>query len=553
MNARSYIEQMSIGLRPAVEHSGSAWTEMVPMRDGVKLKTLFYMPSTPGPWNVLVSRSPYLKNQEIYDYQGKIFSERGYGFICQYCRGTAGSEGEWTPFENEQQDGEDFLKWLEQQSYIKSIALYGYSYVAYTQWVLLDRLTPKVKTAYIVHFGTDRYHQMYSNGLFRHDIYTPWAKDNCSLMPPLPYEKAYEAGLYKPHLEADEAVWGIKLPWYREWISHTDYDAFWKESFWENLKSIPSKINIPIYLGCGWYDHHFDGMMRGYSTLSDFAKQHSKLLIGPWVHMKQPCIESSDTKDAYLTGLHGYEGALKWMDKIFLTSDLPSQEIYAYEINEGWKELSAWPGNTKHHVLYFHDNTLSSTPGQEQCLSYTYDPHDYIDTIGAECMCYAPLKKRGSVLQTIAEGSNRLYLFSDPFVYPFVIKGTIHIHLRVSTDVCDTAFIVKLMEVEEDGKAYNLRTCATTLRYRNDSSTPIPYQPSEIVDCEMNMWDIFWKLKKGSRLCLEITSSSFPEYNIHCNTETPWAMQKEMKIAHQKIWTGGVTGSYIDLPIECEK
>lgn len=183
MNARSYIEQMSIGLRPAVEHSGSAWTEMVPMRDGVKLKTLFYMPSTPGPWNVLVSRSPYLKNQEIYDYQGKIFSERGYGFICQYCRGTAGSEGEWTPFENEQQDGEDFLKWLEQQSYIKSIALYGYSYVAYTQWVLLDRLTPKVKTAYIVHFGTDRYHQMYSNGLFRHDIYTPWAKDNCSLCP----------------------------------------------------------------------------------------------------------------------------------------------------------------------------------------------------------------------------------------------------------------------------------------------------------------------------------------------------------------------------------
>lgn len=548
----SYIEHMSIGLRSRTCHQGKTWSRMVPMNDGKKLKTLFYMPDTPGPWNVLVSRSPYLKNQEIYDYQGKIFSERGYGFICQYCRGTGGSEGEWIPFENEKQDGKDFLEWLEKQNYIKSIALYGYSYVAYTQWILMDSLTPKVKTAYLVHFGIDRYHQMYCNGLFRHDIYTPWAKDNCGMTPPLPYQTAFDAGLYKPHIDSDQKFFHIELPWYRDWITHTDYDEFWKNSFWENLKSIPAKIKIPIFLGCGWYDHHFDGMIKGYSILSKFSKKHSKLLIGPWVHMKNPCIQARDTTNAYQDGLHGYEGALQWMDQIFLHSSLPNQQICAYEIGVGWKNLNEWPGINKHKIFYFHQNSLNLCPGPETYIGYTYDPHKIIETNGSECMCYAPLSKRGSVLQSIKNSDDRIYLYSHPFTKPAVIKGSIHVHLRVSTDVSDTAFIVRLLEIHPDGKAYNIRTCATTLQYRNDSPTPIPYNPSDIVECEMDMWDIFWKLEENIRLCIEISSSSYPEYHIHCNTDSPWAIQKEMYVAHQQIWIGGPNGSYIDLPFEIE-
>lgn len=521
------------------------------MRDGVKLETLFFMPNTDGPWTVLVSRSPYPRNRRIYDYQGKIFSERGYGFVCQYSRGVAGSEGDWTPFETERADGEDFLRWLEDQPYVKEIGLYGYSYVSFTQWILLDCLTPKVKTAYLVHFGTDRYHQMYCNGLFRHDIYTPWAKDNAGVPPP-PYQAAFDAGLYKPHIEADRVVFHMDLPWYREWISHPGYDSYWTESFWETLKNIPSKISIPVFIGCGWYDHHFDGMMRAYAKLPDDAKAHARLLIGPWNHMKNPAVDAYDVSDAFFSGIHGYEGALQWMDNVFKKAEPQLKGILAYEIGCGWKELPAWPGETRLQQLFLTQTGLSpSAPTEEGELHYTYDPNHFIETNGSECMCYAPPEKRGSVLQKMClDASERITLKSDPLDAPLTIRGKIRVHLRVATDAEDTAFVVRVLEGQPDGRVYNIRTGATTLRYRNDTPHALDYLPGQVVDCELVLWDIYWHLCTGSRIYVEIASSSYPEYNIHCNTAEPWAFQKEKKCARQRIILGGKNASRLEIPVE---
>ena len=550
---QTYQERMSVNLRPPICRSGKRWEEMVPMRDGVKLHTIFWMPDTDGPWPVLFSRTPYPKNQPIYEYQGKIFSERGYGFIYQYCRGTGASEGEWAPFENERLDGVDALQWLQQQDYIQSIGLYGFSYVAYTQWMVLDQLPPKVKTAYLVHFGTDRFRQMYANGLFRHDIYTPWAKDNCGADVIPPYEAALEAGLYKPHLEADRAVWNIDLPWYREWQTHPDYDSsFWKDSFWEELKAIPGKIQVPVYLGCGWYDHHFGGMMEGYRGLSVFAKEHSRLVMGPWVHHKQPCIDREDTDNAFAPGIHGYEGALCWMDRLLKNGELPEQEVMAYGVGQGWRELPHWPMKSQTRRYYFSSDGLTEKSDEEiSALEYTYDPGEIIETRGAECMCYAPLAWRGSRLQPEpGTRTDQISLISEPLQEKMTLSGSVTVHLRVSTDAEDTAFVVRLMEITPEGKSYNIRTGATTLRYRNDSDKAQNYTPNQQVTCELKLWDILWQLPEGARIRIDIASSSFPEYNIHLNTAESWAEQKDAVIARQKVWIGGDSGSYIDLPLE---
>lgn len=549
----SYTERMSIGLRAAEYIPGTCQEQMIPMRDGVRLRTLFYMPDTTEPCPILFTRSPYPKNQEIYDYQGKIFTERGYGFVIQYCRGTGGSEGEWAPFENEKEDGTDALKWLQEQDWIGNIGLYGFSYAAYTQWVVLDRLVPKVKTAYIVHFGTDRYRQMYSDGLFRHDIYTPWAKDNSGTGRKLPYEKALEAGRYKPHVEADREVWEMDLPWYRDWITHPDYDdPFWKNSFWEDLKGIPGKINIPVFLGCGWYDHHFGGMQEGYHSLSDYAKKHSRMVIGPWVHNKEECIDAKDTSDAFREGTHGYEEALRWMDRCLKQEEIPDSEVQVYNIGKGWEKKDSWPVCGTEKRFWFAENGLSETaPAETSALKYVYDPSDIIETEGAECMCYAPLAKRGSRLQ-MKEGSRSdvITLTSMPLDKELVISGVVKAHLNVSTDVEDTAFIVRLMEERADGNSYNIRTGAATLRYRNGSEKALSYTPGEQVSVDFRLWDILWTIPAGSKIRLDISSVSFPEYNIHLNTADPWALQKDAVTAQQSVWIG-CDGSYIDIACEC--
>lgn len=550
-----YINRMSVNLRSPCEKTGKVWDEMVPMSDGIRLHTLFYMPDTNGPWPVLFSRSPYPKNQEIYDYQGKIFSERGYGFVVQYCRGTEQSEGNWNPFENEQKDGVDALRWLAARGDIQSIGLYGFSYVGFTQWIVLDQLPKKVKTAYIVHFGTDRYRQMYSDGLFRHDIYTPWAMDNSEAGIGRSYSDAWKAGLYKPHICADREVWGMELPWYKEWISHPDYDEYWKNSFWEKLKQIPGKINIPICIGLGWYDHHFGGMMEAYQSFSKFSEKHSRMVIGPWEHMKHSCIEACDTSGAFSEGLQGYEGALCWFDKILKEENyLPDAEVIAYEVRDGWRKFETWPPKSKNCTWYFAEGKLKKNM-ETDCkpITYVYNPGEPVYTQGAECMCYAPLEERGSRKQNMTKRQDVLHFFSEEAEEDLSIAGSIRINLYVSTDAKDTTFVVRVMETAPDGTSCNIRTGAMTLRYRNGAEKSLEYHPGDIVKCEFKLWDIFWKLPKGYRLRIDVQSSSFPEYNIHYNTAEPWAAQKESVVARQNIWIGGDTPSSVTLPIEIKK
>ncbi len=552
MAVPKYTEHMSVNLRQSEFPTGRRFEEQITMRDGVKLHTVFWLPEGEGPHKVLFSRTPYPKGEATYDYQGKIFTERGYGFIYQYCRGIGKSEGVWEPFKNDRSDGIDSLNWLQNKDYIESIGLYGFSYVAYTQWIVLDSLPDKVKTAYLVHYGTERYNQMYSNGMFRYDIYASWAKNNSGAKVIPPYEASLEAGRYKPHIRADRDVWDMDLPWYRQWLENTDKASpYWAKSFWNILRSIPSKINIPVYIGCGWYDHHFGGMMEGYHNLSEFAKKHSRLVIGPWAHRKNACIDRVDTSDAFESGIHGYEGALKWMDKILKNKEIPDTEVIAYSIGEGWREFSKWDGNICSFRLYFSNGRLIQTPPEKSFMEYTYNPSDVIETRGAECMCYAPLEWRGSRLQPNPQYRDDLISFvSDSFEKEMVIKGKAKINLCVSSDAKDTAFVVRLMEITPQGESYNIRTGATTLRYRNGSDCPDCYIPNSKVVCEIKLWDILWKLSKGSKIRIDVSSSSFPEYHIHLNSEKNWAYEENEVTAHQKIWCGEADGSYIELPMD---
>jgi len=550
--APKYTEHMSVNLRAAQLRPGRRWEEKISMRDGVKLHTVFWMPEGNGPYKVLFSRTPYPKGELTYDYQGKIFTERGYGFIYQYCRGVGKSEGVWEPFKNDRDDGLDSLNWLQAKDYIEAIGLYGFSYVAYTQWIVLDSLPDKVKTAYLVHYGTERYNQMYANGMFRYDIYASWAKNNNGAEVIPPYQATLEAGHYKPYIKADRAVWNMDLPWYREWLVSTNKSsAYWKDGLWDILSKIPSKIDIPVYIGCGWYDHHLGGMMEGYRKLSDYAQKHSCLVIGPWAHRKNACVDRVDTTDAFERGIHGYEGALTWMDRILKEGEIPGKEVVAYGIGQGWREFSDWDENVEFQKLYFAYGRLDDKKKPEPFpVEYIYDPANVIETRGAECMCYAPLEWRGSRLQPDPQYREDMISFvSKPLEDEMVIKGQVKVNLCVSTDVEDTAFIVRLMEITSEGKSYNIRTGATTLRYRNNTISAMDYTPNSKVHCEIKMWDILWKLCKGSQIRIDVASSSFPEYHIHLNTKKTWAYEEEGCIAHQKIWCGD-DGSYVEVPIE---
>ncbi|HEY8367974.1 MAG TPA: CocE/NonD family hydrolase, partial [Thermodesulfobacteriota bacterium] len=73
---------------------------MVPMRDGVRLATDVYLPAlhgkpAPGPFPVVVERTPYDKRRAWHSITGRYFARRGYAAVLQDVRGRWGSEGEF--------------------------------------------------------------------------------------------------------------------------------------------------------------------------------------------------------------------------------------------------------------------------------------------------------------------------------------------------------------------------------------------------------------------------------------------------------------------------
>ncbi|MCI8614388.1 MAG: CocE/NonD family hydrolase [Lachnospiraceae bacterium] len=137
---------------------------------------------------------------------------------------------------------------------------------------------------------------------------------------------------------------------------------------------------------------------------------------------------------------------------------------------------------------------------------------------------------------------------SRPLKESITVLGKIRVNLDVGTDAEDTAFVVKVMEVMEDGKAYNIRTGITTLGYRGGSKKRQTYTPHTIVPISIEMWDVAWKIQKNSRLRIDITSSDFPQYCVHSNYAGCWAQARQNKDACQKIYFGKGHSSSVVFP-----
>src|SRR5258707_8681350 len=60
----------------------------VPMRDGIRLSAIIFLPHEPGRWPVIVERSPYgAKTSEWYVSRAMYYAKRGYAYVLQDVRG----------------------------------------------------------------------------------------------------------------------------------------------------------------------------------------------------------------------------------------------------------------------------------------------------------------------------------------------------------------------------------------------------------------------------------------------------------------------------------
>ena len=539
---------------PVTDQPGNQEEYFIPSSDGVRLETWLYFPlHSEGPVSTIAVRSCYPNQEELLVKKAEAFNRRGFGFAIQWCRGTHRSEGDWVPNVHEREDGLAFMDFLQQDARILNVGYWGDSYLAMTGWCMADAVPSKVKAMCLNVYGCFRHVSAYQDGLFRQDILTSWAMENAGKMVNADY---LESAAFRPQIEVDEKMWGIRLDWYRDWITHTDADdPYWEEGFWGMMKEIPSKIRIPLYIREGWYDHHLGSALCSWNALAEKTKAMSILEIGPWNHYSNVCIEHQTTKSLRNNSI---SGPALWFDGILRKGMEPAEEIRLYEVGgDTFEKYQEYPVPVKEsRVFYLRagsdpiNHKLTSAEGAEQSsVSYVYDPNDPVISHGAESTLHS-IQENGSLLQAEVNARGDVISFvSDSLQESLHVNGQISVHLFVSSDSRDTAFTAKLMEVFEDGSAYNVRGTITTLAYRNGASHRGTYRPGEIVKITLKMWDINWLFQKGSRLRLDISSSDFPQYAVHTNHEGVWSLQKDTIIAHQTLYTGGDTPSDVILPL----
>ena len=530
------------------------WSEefMLPV-EGAKLRTCGWFPETEEPVPVIVTRSCYPHQEAEFRVYGEEYAKRGFGFVVQWCRGTNGSGGSWEPNTWERQDGLGLMQYLSDRREVKNIGYWGNSYLASTGWCMADAVPEKVRSMYLGVYGTNRYTSVYQDGLFRQDIFTWWSMTNAGKKVEADY---LESCRYRPQMEVDEALWGVKLPWYRDWIGNTDRDSeYWSQAgFWKMMQEIPGQLKIPVFIRDGWYDHHLGSAVVTWKSLSEQAGAHSTLQLGPWRHEYDYALDGQSTEHLEDDSV---SSVYQWFTKTLKKEQLPKRQCQLYVVGaDRWITMEDLPEKRQTENLYldagsFTDGAaaLTQKPGKEAKATYTYDPEDPVMSHGTES-CFKSKREIGSLWQPECGYRPDVLSFrSQAYEQPLEMAGCIEVILYVSSDAEDTAFTAKIMEEFEDVRTVNIRSMITTLAYRNGAASRQTYTPGTVEEIHLHMWPIAWKTHPNSRIRVDISSSDFPQYAVHSNYSGIWSVQKRTKCAQQVIYTGMGRESRVILPV----
>ncbi|MBB2917077.1 CocE/NonD family hydrolase [Cupriavidus alkaliphilus] len=551
---------------PVVKDGISCTVEMMPTRDGVKLYTEVYKPVGNGKYPVIMARNPYGRLLGDGCFSGFLGStaaaqaSRGYVVIGQEVRGTNKSEGTFTPFVQEQNDGYDAVQWAAAQPWSNGkVGLTGGSYLGVTQWQAAITSPPNLFAFTPAITATD-YHDDFvgRNGVFDVELAHRWG---LIFVPDAMARQLAAQGL------SDEAItarvnewqatqtanmnWNSALPltgewnatakslapYIWDWYSHPTYDDFWAKI---DVQRQFSQVKVPALVSGGWYDILANGTIDGFLGLKQSggtpeARDGTMLVMDCCGHglakadpgqvtwgQNKTNVEALTTKflDKYLQGNdNGLDNEPRVQLSVLVPPDSGTSgdnfmfRTTAYPVpgtvNRAFFLSSGGNANTSSG-----DGSLSATIGsQGPADSFTYDPLDPVPTRGgkdaSQAFDQSEIEKRMDVL---------VYT-SDLLTEPMAVIGAVKVRFWAKTTAADTDFTAKLVDVHPDGYAHNVVDSIVRARYRHGSkSLPDPITPNTPYEYELKLGHTATLFKPGHRIRLEISSSNFPHYQRNLNT-----------------------------------
>ena len=535
-------------------------TIMVPMRDGVRLATDVYLPVCEEKVPTVLIRTPYGKNVGASMYYKWV--KRGYAVVVQDTRGREDSEGEWLPNCFEVEDGDDTLNWIAAQEWSDGgVGMTGGSYLGFVQWSAAASGNPHLKamlssmTAGSAFVDLPRRGGCYASGMLAWAFMVSGQRSNSALMDRDDWDEVLDI---RPLTDIPKKTLGYEIPFLNKYFEHMDNDELWQKTDW---KARTACQKVPAVIMSGWFDDNGMGTTEALDLCENFPDK--KVILGPWIH--------SGNAHYDVHGLDLGMDALRydmdlicidWFEHYMRGADngiehTPKVEYYTTGENQ-WKTAPNWPvPETKDLVFYLdgaaadvavkNEGTLSmEAPAEELTDTFLYDPANpathIIDMSENEIEVpedYTEEEKRSDIL----------CYSTDVLTEDITVTGDAWAEIYLSSDCEDTDLVIRITDVEENGRSMKLADGMICVRYRNGFDKAEFMEEGKVYPVKIRTTKLSHTFKAGHKLRVTITSSA--KNFIFPNSNTRDGFNSTVnKIATNSIHRGGIHASKIVMKVE---
>ncbi len=561
----------------------------VPMRDGVRLRADLYRPiGVAGKLPTVLLRTPY--NKLAYHNNGaprpntpvSFFAGHGYAVVVQDVRGQYESDGFYRVDNDDGRDGYDTIDWIVKQPWATGkVGTYGCSYLGEVQLLLAKMRHPNhvamipqsasgaIGTAggYYTNFGT------FEGGALTLSTIFGWFRgaghqvkngprpeiDFAAMLRTLPVNEMAKRAGYAPSEFAD-------------FVSKPPADSYWAA---KGYLTDQDRFDTPALHVNSWFDVTPEQTMYAVDLLrknsvSAAARNNQFVIMSPTTHCASEAA-TADTKvgdrtfgdarlDYYKIYLDWFDHWLKGVDNDVLKR--PKVQYYVMGANE-WRTSATWPAPGTKMVSYFlgsdrgantasGDGTLTiAPPSRERKDTITYDPERPFPSRGGTICCTGnPADQPGAFDQSDLESRADLLVYSTaPLEQGLTIAGTVKAILYVSSDAKDTDFTGKLLDVDPEGRAWNVVNGIKRARYREGFAKTVWMEKDQVYRIEVSLKATAYRFGAGHRVRLHLSSSDFPAYDRNLNTGGDNSTETSWVKARNAIHSGPRSPSALVLPV----
>ncbi|HEX4949790.1 MAG TPA: CocE/NonD family hydrolase [Blastocatellia bacterium] len=505
-------------------------TQMVAMRDGVKLATDIYLPEGKGPWPVILTRTPYNKSSMLGAGRPVFWTAKGYVVVVQDCRGRFASEGKYMPFMDDHLDGYDTVEWVAKQPWANGkVGMTGASAMGITANQAAIMAPPHLTAMFVQIAPASAYqHAIYTGGIFRKEMNESW-------------------------LKAQKAEDILKLT-----FDHYKDDGYLNiregRLHWKNVR-------VPVYNQGGWYDIFVQGNIDNFVGLQTrgggLAAGNQKLMMGPWGHGNLEEVKYPANAGSMLDQTEQVRWFDYWLKGINngIMDDPPIRYYVMGDVTDPkapgneWRTARAWPIPAKTTSYFLSSGgLLIEKPSTEKQSSstYQYDPKNPVPTVGGANL----LAKKGPMDQrAIGERKDVLKFVTAPLAVPIEVTGPLTVELWVSSDCPDTDFMAKLIDVYPDGTERLIQDNGLRARFRAGFDHEVFMKKGEVYKLKLDLWSTSLVFNQGHRIAVHVTSSNDPRFDPNPNTGKPLRADNETRVATNTIHHDRQYASRILLPI----